>query len=125
MRIIYIECTCGSKVYLEPPDEGKHDCGYDKNTIKGVYVSYARMSNNTVKGIKIRQNGPSGVFCEDADAVYQWLKSIPDLGRPVHKLSGVFMPEPEADNVPSLRMNGEGKFYLALLPFKRSGISAI
>jgi len=111
-------------VFLEPPDRGKHDCDFDENAIKGVYATYERMSNNTVKGIKLRQNGP-GVFCEDADAVYQWLKRIPDLGRPVHKLSGVFMPEPEADNVPSLRIKGDGEFYLALLPFRRIGISAI
>lgn len=25
--VIYFECSCGSKVYLDPPDDGLHDCG--------------------------------------------------------------------------------------------------
>lgn len=24
--VIYFECSCGSKVFLDPPDEGRHNC---------------------------------------------------------------------------------------------------
>jgi hypothetical protein len=25
--IVYFECSCGSKVFFDPPDEGLHECG--------------------------------------------------------------------------------------------------
>lgn len=25
--VIYFECSCGSKVFLDPPDQGNHSCG--------------------------------------------------------------------------------------------------
>lgn len=25
--VVYFECSCGSKVFFDPPDEGEHKCG--------------------------------------------------------------------------------------------------
>ena len=33
-KVVYFECTCGSKVYLDPPNGGEHFCTGQRREMK-------------------------------------------------------------------------------------------
>ena len=37
--VVYFECSCGSKVFFDPPDEGVHECGAATSTRRAERAS--------------------------------------------------------------------------------------
>lgn len=62
--VIYFECSCGSKVFLDPPDYGQHSCGKpikraERANLLITLIEYAQQNiNDTTEcpmcGVKVK-----------------------------------------------------------------------